>query len=116
MVANPTEQAILWRKAVQAIGRALRHEFECEQKELPEHMRELLDQLDAKREFRSDLSDASGITRTAEVFRGEIVQEDNHRAKCNSERRRYRAAKRYWIETGEMHLHAQWVWSRSVRI
>jgi hypothetical protein len=48
MVPKTTEQAALWRAAVQAIGRALRHEFESEQREMPEHMRELLDHLDEK--------------------------------------------------------------------
>jgi len=47
-MAATTQQAMLWRTAVQAIGRAIRHEFEIEKKELPEHMRELLDQLDQK--------------------------------------------------------------------
>jgi len=44
------QQAMLWRAAVLAIGRALRHEFETEQKELPEHMRQLLDQLERQQE------------------------------------------------------------------
>jgi hypothetical protein len=50
MAVNTAEQAMLWRAAVQAIGRAIRHGFECEQRELPKHMRELLDQLDEKKQ------------------------------------------------------------------
>jgi hypothetical protein len=32
---------MLWRAAVMALGRALRHEYENKQEEMPEHMRQL---------------------------------------------------------------------------
>jgi hypothetical protein len=41
------EQVMLWRAAIMALGRALRHEYESKQEEMPEHMRRLLTQLEA---------------------------------------------------------------------
>jgi hypothetical protein len=44
------EQVMLRRAAVRALGRALRHEFESRQEEMPEHMRRLVTQLETARE------------------------------------------------------------------
>jgi hypothetical protein len=42
------EQSLLQRAAVMAIGRALRHQFECKQSDkLPDHILEILDQLES---------------------------------------------------------------------
>jgi hypothetical protein len=48
-MANITkEQLLLQRAAVMAIGRALRHQFECEQSDKPpDHILEILDQLES---------------------------------------------------------------------
>jgi len=48
-MANITkEQSLLQRAAVMAIGRALRHQFECEESDkLPDHILEILDQLES---------------------------------------------------------------------
>ena len=43
---NKEEQVMLWRAAVMALGRALRHEYENKQEEMPEHMRQLVTQLE----------------------------------------------------------------------
>jgi hypothetical protein len=43
---NKEEQVMLWRAAVIALGRALRHEYENKQEEMPEHMRQLVTQLE----------------------------------------------------------------------
>jgi hypothetical protein len=43
---NKEEQAVLWQAAVVAIGRALRHEYENQQEEMPEHRRQLVTQLE----------------------------------------------------------------------
>jgi hypothetical protein len=43
---NKEEQVVLWRAAVVAIGRALRHEYENKQDEMPEHMRQLVSRLE----------------------------------------------------------------------
>ena len=43
---NKKEQEMLWRAAVMAVGRALRHEYENKPEEMPEHMRELVTQLE----------------------------------------------------------------------
>jgi hypothetical protein len=40
------KEDLLWRAAIMAIGRALRHKYENEQEEMPEHMRELVTQLE----------------------------------------------------------------------
>jgi hypothetical protein len=52
------EQVMLWRAAVMALGRALRHEYESKQEEIPEHMRQLVTQLETagkpKKEGSSD--------------------------------------------------------------
>jgi hypothetical protein len=42
---NKKEQVMLCRAAVKALGRALRHEYESDN-ELPEHMRQLVTQLE----------------------------------------------------------------------
>jgi hypothetical protein len=46
-MAEEDERLILRRKALGAIGRALRNEFESEHKEVPERLRELIDELEA---------------------------------------------------------------------
>jgi hypothetical protein len=55
---NKEEQVMLWRAAVMALGRALRHEYENKQEEMPEHMRQLVTELEAagktKKEGSSD--------------------------------------------------------------
>jgi hypothetical protein len=43
---NKKEQEMLWRAAIMAVGRALRHEYENKREEMPEHMRELVTQLE----------------------------------------------------------------------
>jgi hypothetical protein len=43
---NKEEQVMLWRAAVMALGRALRQEYEQKQEEMPEHMRQLVTQLE----------------------------------------------------------------------
>ena len=43
------EQQLLWEAAVKAIGRALKHELQCERQNVPERMRELLAELEARR-------------------------------------------------------------------
>jgi hypothetical protein len=40
------EQVMVRRAAVMALGRALRHEFESRQEEMPEHMRRLVTELE----------------------------------------------------------------------
>jgi hypothetical protein len=40
------EQVMVRRAAVMALGRALRHEFESRQEEMPEHMRQLVAELE----------------------------------------------------------------------
>ena len=42
------EQQLLWEAAAKAISRALKHELECEQQNVPERMRELIAELEAK--------------------------------------------------------------------
>jgi hypothetical protein len=55
---NKKEQVMLWRAAVMALGRALRHEYQNKQEAMPEHMRELVTQLETagkpKKEGSSD--------------------------------------------------------------
>ena len=48
MENHTKEQQLLWDAAVRAIGRALKHDFECKQQNLPVRMRELLAELEAK--------------------------------------------------------------------
>jgi hypothetical protein len=43
---NNKEQVLVRRAAVMALGRALRHEFESRQEEMPEHMRRLVTELE----------------------------------------------------------------------
>jgi hypothetical protein len=47
-MANATkEQSLLQRAAAMAIGRALRHQLECDRPDkLPDHIREILDRLE----------------------------------------------------------------------
>jgi len=47
MMGHGSEQGVLWQAAANAIGRALRREFE-QQETLPERFRLLLAELDAK--------------------------------------------------------------------
>jgi hypothetical protein len=48
MMSDTKEQQLLWEAAVTAIGRALKHELKCEQQNIPDRMRELLAELEAK--------------------------------------------------------------------
>ena len=48
MTTDRKEQQLLWEAAVRAIGRALKHELECEPQNVPERMRELIAELEAK--------------------------------------------------------------------
>jgi hypothetical protein len=48
MATDRKEQQLLWDAAVKAIGRALKHELECEPQNVPERMRELLAELEIK--------------------------------------------------------------------
>ena len=48
------EQVMLWRAAVMALGRALRHEFESRQEEMPEQMRRLVAELETVGEPKSE--------------------------------------------------------------
>jgi hypothetical protein len=48
MTSDTQEQQLLWEAAVRAIGRALKRELECEQQNIPDRMRELLAELEAK--------------------------------------------------------------------
>ena len=48
MENHTKEQQLLWEAAVRAIGRALKHDFGCEQQNVPGRMRELLAELEAK--------------------------------------------------------------------
>jgi hypothetical protein len=43
---NKKEQAILWRAAMMALGRSLRHEYQNKQEELPERMHRLVAELE----------------------------------------------------------------------
>ena len=54
MVDDKKRQQDLLQKAVKTIGRALRQEFEAEGKDVPEHIRQLLDQLEAKAKSKND--------------------------------------------------------------
>jgi hypothetical protein len=51
---NNKEQVMLWRAAVMALGRALRHEFESRQEEMPEHIRRLVTELETVGEPKSE--------------------------------------------------------------
>jgi len=48
MVNETKEQFVLWQAALTAIGRALRHEFDCDQQQVPNHIRQVLAQFDEK--------------------------------------------------------------------
>ena len=48
MTTDSKEQQRLYEAAAKAIGRALKHEIECEQQSVPDRMRELLSELEAK--------------------------------------------------------------------
>lgn len=48
MTTDKKEQQLLWEAAAKAISRALKHELECEQQNVPERMRELIAELEAK--------------------------------------------------------------------
>jgi hypothetical protein len=54
MSSNNTEQVVLWRAAVMALGRALRHEYESKQEEIPEHMRRLVTRLEMAAAAKND--------------------------------------------------------------
>jgi hypothetical protein len=48
MATDREEQTMLWKAAVKAIGRALKQEFQTKEKEMPDNIKELLSQLEAK--------------------------------------------------------------------
>jgi predicted GIY-YIG superfamily endonuclease len=48
MTTDREEQTMLWKAAVKAIGRALKQEFQTKEKEMPDNIKELLSQLEAK--------------------------------------------------------------------
>ena len=48
------EQVMVWRAAVMALGRALRHEFESRQEEMPEQMRRLVAELETVGDPKSE--------------------------------------------------------------
>ena len=48
------EQVMVWRAAIMALGRALRHEFESRQEEMPEQMRRLVAELETVGEPKSE--------------------------------------------------------------
>jgi len=54
MTTDKKEQQLLWDAAVKAIGRALKHELECEPQNVPERMRELLAELETKGKSESE--------------------------------------------------------------
>jgi hypothetical protein len=54
MATDRKEQQLLWEAAVKAIGRALKHELECEPQNVPERMRELLAELEMKRKSKGN--------------------------------------------------------------
>jgi hypothetical protein len=47
-MANDKERQLHWQAAMWAIGHVLSREFECEQQELPDRIRQLLAELEAK--------------------------------------------------------------------
>ena len=47
-MAEKKEQQIQWQAAMWAIGRVLSKEFECKEDEVPDRMRQLLSELEAK--------------------------------------------------------------------
>ena len=47
-MAEKKEQQIQWQAALWAIGRVLSKEFECKEDEVPDRMRQLLSELEAK--------------------------------------------------------------------
>jgi len=47
-MAEKKEQQIQWQAALWAIGRVLSKEFECKEDEVPDRMRQLLRELEAK--------------------------------------------------------------------
>ena len=51
---NAEEQVMLWRAAVMALGRALRHEYDSKEEEMPEHIRRLITQLETAGEPKSE--------------------------------------------------------------
>jgi hypothetical protein len=48
-MAEKKEQQIQWQASLWAIGRVLGHEFECKEEEVPDRIRKLLTELEAKR-------------------------------------------------------------------
>ena len=48
MENHTREQQLLWEAATRAIGRALKHDFECEQQNVPDRIQQLLAELEAK--------------------------------------------------------------------
>jgi hypothetical protein len=49
MATDRDEQTMLWKAAVDALGRALKQEFQTKEKEMPDNIRKLLSQLEDKR-------------------------------------------------------------------
>jgi hypothetical protein len=54
MTTDSREQQLLWEAAVSAIGRALKHEFECEQQDVPDRIYRLLAELEAKEKLKRE--------------------------------------------------------------
>jgi hypothetical protein len=54
MATDSKEQQLLWEAAVSAIGRALKHEFECEQQDVPDRIYRLLAELEAKEKLKRE--------------------------------------------------------------
>jgi hypothetical protein len=48
------EEILLIRAAIRAIGRALRHVFDSEHKEVPEHLRQLAAKLEAEKDIKRE--------------------------------------------------------------
>jgi LPS sulfotransferase NodH len=49
MTIDREEQTMLWKAAVEGVGRALKQEFQTKEKEMPDNIRKLMSQLEAKR-------------------------------------------------------------------
>src|SRR5262249_44369146 len=48
MTSNVKEQQLLWKAAARSIGHALKYEFECDQQNVPDRIRQLVGELEAK--------------------------------------------------------------------
>jgi hypothetical protein len=48
MATDREEQTMLWKAAVEGVGRALKQEFQTKEKEMPDNIRKLVSRLEAK--------------------------------------------------------------------